>query len=88
MDNGTSQSQQAHSVWKKLLDDHIARTELAVAEAARLQEQLLVQNKIAIDEAAKFSRASLDYAAELAGEWRKLTLEATRRVVDFATPKV
>ena len=73
----------AQAAWKKMVDDHVTRMELAYAEVARVQEQALAQNRQAIDEMAKLSRDSVDYFAQLTAEWRKLTLDATRKTADL-----
>ena len=39
----------------------------------------------AIDEMAKLSRDSVDYFGQLSAEWRKLTLEATRKAAELLT---
>ena len=57
--------------------------ELAYAEMGRLQEQALAQNHKAIDEMAKLSRDSVEYVGQLAAEWRKLTLDATRKSAEL-----
>ncbi len=83
-----SQVQENETAWKKLVDDQVARTELAYAEVARIQEQVFAQNKLAIDEMAKLTKSSVDYLAELTNEWRKLTIEATKKATDFSSWKV
>ncbi len=87
-DEKTSQVQETQAAWKKMVDDQIARTELAYAEMARVQQQVLTHNKEAIDQMAKLTKDSVDYLAQLGAEWRKLTLEATRRTVDLASFKL
>ena len=78
-----TKTSQVRDAWKKMVDDQVARMELAYAEMARVQEQALAQNRQAVDEMAKLSRESLDYVGQLSAEWRKLTLEATRNAVGF-----
>jgi methyl-accepting chemotaxis protein len=85
-----SQVREAQSAWKKAVDDHISRTESAFGEIARMQEQGLEQSRNAVDEMAKLTKDSINYYAQLSAEWRKLTLEATKKAVDFvssSTPK-
>jgi hypothetical protein len=86
-DTKTSQVQDHQAAWKKMVDDQIGRTELAYAEMARIQEQVLTHNKQAIDDMAKLTKDSVDYFAELSSQWRKLTLEVTRKAVDLASYK-
>ncbi len=81
----TSQVQEAKGAWKKIVDDSIARMEQGYAEIARAQEQALEHNRQAIDEMAKLQKDSLQYFGQLAAEWRKLTLEATRKTAELFT---
>lgn len=81
-ENKTSQVRDA---WKKMVDDQVARMELAYAEVARLQEQALAQNLKAIDEMAKLQKESLEYVGQLSTEWRKLTVEAAKNATSLFT---
>jgi hypothetical protein len=82
----TSQVREAVAgAWQKMLGDHLARVELATAELGRVQEQALEQNRLAIDEMAKLSRESVNYFGQLSAEWRKLTLDATRKAAELLT---
>jgi hypothetical protein len=84
----TSQVREAaQGAWTKMLGDTLARMELAGAEIARVQEQALEQNRHAIDEMAKLSKDSFNYFGQLSTEWRKLTLEATRKAAELLTPQ-
>jgi hypothetical protein len=73
----------AQAAWKKIVDDSVARVELAYTEMNRLQEQALAQNLKAVDEMAKLSRDSVEYMGQLAAEWRKLSLDATRKTAEL-----
>jgi hypothetical protein len=73
----------AQSAWKKMVDDQVSRMELGYAEMSRIQEQALAQNRQAMDDMAKLSRDSVDYFAQLGSEWRKLTLDATRKTAEL-----
>jgi hypothetical protein len=79
----TSQVRETQAMWKKAVDDQIARAELAYAEMGRLQEQALTQQRQAIDEMAKLTKESVDYFAQLSAEWRKLTLDAARKTAEL-----
>lgn len=82
----TSQVREAAAgAWKKMVDEHVARVELACGEVTRLQEQALAQNHKAIDEMAKLSRESVEYFGQLTTSFWKLTLEATRKTADLVT---
>ena len=74
-----SQVREAQDAWKKMMGDHVTRVEQAYAETARLQAQGLEQSQKAVDDLAKLSRDSIQYAFQLSAEWQKLTIEATRK---------
>jgi methyl-accepting chemotaxis protein len=78
-----SQVREAQDAWKKMMGDQVARMEQAFAEAARVQEQTLEQSRRAIDDLAKLSKDSVAYYGQLSAEWRKLTLEATRKAAEL-----
>jgi len=82
-DKVVSQVREAQSAWKKAADEQIARMELACGEMARMQEQSLEQGRHAVDEMAKLTKDSFNYFGQLSAEWRKLTLDATRKAADF-----
>ena len=48
----TSQVRETQGAWKKMVDDHLARVELACGELTRMQEQALAQNRRTVDEMA------------------------------------
>jgi hypothetical protein len=83
-DTKSSQSQHA-SPFTKPLADGVARAESAFAEYGKLEEKMLEHAVTGIDEAARLSKESLAYGAALMTEWRKLTLEATRRAASMMT---
>ena len=87
-ENKVSQVREASAGWKKIVDDQVARMELAHAEVARMQEQALTQNRQAIDEMAKLSKDSVEYFGQLQASFFKLTLDATRKAAELLTPQV
>ena len=78
-----SQVREAQDAWKKMMDEQLARMELAYGELARMQEQGLEQSRHAIDEMAKLSKDSINYFGQLNAEWRKLTIEAAKKAASF-----
>jgi hypothetical protein len=83
-----SQVRDAQQVWKKLVDDHVARVELACAEMSKAQEQALAQGQKAIDDMARLGRDNVAYLGQLSASFFKLTLEATRKAAELSTPQV
>lgn len=82
-----SQVRDAQGAWKKMMDEQIARMEAMYGEMARMQEQTLEQSKKAVDDMAKLTKDSINYFGQLSAEWRKLSLEATKKAADFMTVK-
>ena len=78
-----SQVQQAQGVWKKMIDDQVAKTTALHDELAKLEAQRSEQATQAIEEMARMTRESLSYMGQLSTEWRKLSLEATKRAAEM-----
>lgn len=73
--------------WAKAVSDGVERMKSMQDEAIRYENQGVAQAKVNIDEGARLMHEGLKYAQELGAEWRKLSLEATRRSVEMFTPK-
>jgi hypothetical protein len=82
-DNGASQVQQ--NPFKTLADEQIARMEAVNEELAKLQQKTLAQVQASGTEAIKMWAASFEYGAQLAADFRKLALDATKQSFAFAT---
>ena len=74
----TSQTQQIKDGFKKAIDDNAARVESAFSELGKLEAKGLEQACAQLDEATRLTKVSLAYASELAAQWRKLVIDATR----------
>ena len=79
----TSQTQQTTEAFKKMLTDQIARLEAMQAEAAKMEEKTANDAQAWIDEWAKLARESMTYATQISAEWRKMSLEATKRTFEM-----
>ena len=86
-EKSTSQAQQFKDTWTTMVEDHVTRVTAAWDEAAKIETKGLEQATSAIAELAKIQTETLGYFTHLPGEWRKLSLEATKRTADFLTPK-
>jgi hypothetical protein len=82
-ENKVSQVREAQDAWKKMMGEHVARMEQVYAETARLQAQGLEQGQKAVDELARLSKDSFQYMGQLSAEWRKLTIEATKKTAEL-----
>jgi hypothetical protein len=80
------QSQQMLETWTQLTQEQVARMTELSAEAQRMQGDAFARTREAIDETARLMKETLDYAAQLSNEWRRITLEAAKRTTPNATP--
>ena len=83
----TNPSQAQHEQWQKMIEQQAAQLKSFQEQAAALEAKNLEQARAAVDQMAKLVKDSFGYAADLSAEWRKLSLEATRRAADLFTPK-
>jgi len=81
------QSQQMLDAWSKMTQDQIARMDQMAEQMHKLQGQAVTRTQSAIDETARLMKETLTYATDLSTEWRKITLDATKRAADAVTPK-
>ena len=71
--------EKAWEVWRKMTDDSIARMSAFYAEIDKVEAKNLERAEQAMHEAAKLTKDTLAYGAQLGAEWRKLSLEAIQR---------
>jgi len=83
-----TQTQQAFDAWKKVVDENIARMGSMYEELAKFEGKGVDQARTAIDEFSKLCKESLSYATQFSSEWRRVSLEATRRTAELMTPRV
>jgi hypothetical protein len=74
--------EKAWEVWRKMTDDSIARMTAFYAEVDKLEAKNIERAEQAMNEAAKLTKDTLAYGAELGAEWRKLSLEALQRATE------
>lgn len=87
MADQNKQAQQNLDSWKKMVDEQMARVTSIYDELSKVEGKQIDQLRSGIDEAAKMMKESLAYATQLTAEWRRLSLEATRRAADFMGSK-
>ena len=75
-----------YDAWRKAMEDGLDRMRGACEEFGRVEAQGAVQARTAIDEGARLMRESVQYATTLSAEWRRASLEATRRTLEMMTP--
>jgi len=82
-----AQSQQMKDAWNKMVTEQSDRVAAMYDEVAKLETKGFEQTRTAIDETTKLVRSSIEYQMQLASEWRKLALDATRRAAEMLTVK-
>ncbi len=68
-------------------DTNATRVQQMFEELAKAEGKGFEQARTAIDEWSRLMKETLAYGEKLAGEWRRLAVEATRRAADFTTAK-
>lgn len=69
------------------IESQLKRVEAFYAQLAELEAKAIEQQTKAIEETLRLSREGLAYGATLSAEWRKASLEATRRTLQmFSSP--
>lgn len=71
--------------WASLTREGVSRMQAFFDEFAKLEASQYERTRSAADEMAKLVGDTFSYANQLSGEWRKLTLEATRRSTEMLT---
>lgn len=82
------QPQQFLDVWVKMTNEQVARMDQMAEQLHKLNGQTVERTREAIDETARLMKESLSYATQLSTEWRKITLDATKKAADMVAPKV
>jgi len=81
------QPQQFLDVWVKMTNEQVARMDQMAEQLHKLNGQAVERTREAIDETARLMKESLTYATQLSTEWRKITLDATKKAADMVAPK-
>jgi hypothetical protein len=85
--NGFVQPQQVLELWAQMGQEHVARMDQMAEQIQKAQAQAAERAAEAIDESARLMKETMTYATQLSAEWRKITLEATRKAAEMAAPK-
>ena len=83
----SEQGQQMKDAWNKMVNEQTDRIAAMYDEVSKLETKGFEQTRAAIEESNKLMRSSLEYQMQLAGEWRKLALETTRRAAEMMALK-
>ena len=84
----TQQMQQIPEFFKKFVDDQASRMQAMSAEASKLESKMLENASLVVDESAKMMKESLAHAVNLSAEYRRMSLEATKKLTSWLTPRV
>jgi len=69
----------AFEAWQKMADDSVQRAVAFYTELDKLESKGVERTAIAVDELAVLQKETLAYGAQMAAEWRRLTLEAIKQ---------
>ena len=83
-ESNRSHTQQTPDAWTNAFGDHVGRIEAFYAGVDGFQAKAMEQARTNLDEMNRLTKESFAYAAQLAGAWRKLTIDATRRATETA----
>lgn len=73
--------------FQKATNDSVERMNAAFGEFAKMQKSSVEQSMQQFDEMSKIWKATVNYQLELQETMRNTMLEATRRSMEFMTPK-
>lgn len=82
--NGAAAAFDPMQTWTRLTQENIVRVQALYDELAAWEAKAYDRAKQTADQLADLANESLAYASKLAGEWRALTLEATRKAAEMA----
>ena len=76
---------QSHNsgAWKRMVDEQTGRVESLYAEVAKLEDKGIERMHAAVEESARLMKDTFTWYGELSSEWRKVTLDATRRAAEL-----
>ena len=78
-----SQSHNTSGSWKRMVDEQTGRVESLYAEMAKVEDKGIERMQAAVDESARLMKDSFSWYGEMSAEWRKMTLDATRRTAEL-----
>ncbi|MEW5737331.1 MAG: hypothetical protein AB1938_00305 [Myxococcota bacterium] len=84
--SATSQVQQAVpgvEFWRKAVEEQNARLGQMYDEAAKAHAKWIEFGNNQLDEMTEFAKTGFNYVNELAADFRKLSLENTKKALDF-----
>jgi hypothetical protein len=83
-----SQMQHAQETWTRLVTEQLGRVESTFAELTKAEGAGAERATGLVDQWARLTRESIGYSLQVSEEWRKRSLEATRKAFELALPKL
>lgn len=71
----------------KMSAEQLERMEQMTAQFEEMQQKTLARAYEAIDESARLMKESIAYTVKLSEEWRKITVDATKKAAEASTAK-
>lgn len=70
-------------LWRAMFEAQTARFDAMLVEMERLERERHERSVQAIDDVTRLVKSTLDYQRDLAGEWRKLGLDAAKKSAEL-----
>ena len=70
-------------VFKKATDESLNRIGQMLDEATKMQAKFFEASTQSIDESSELAKTSIKYVTELSTEWRRISLESTRKAMEL-----
>ncbi|HEY3352636.1 MAG TPA: hypothetical protein VGQ83_05275 [Polyangia bacterium] len=74
------------AAFRALCEEQAGRMTAIQEQVTKLEGEARERSENGVEEYARLMKESLRYGVEVSGQWRKLMVEATRRVADILTP--
>jgi hypothetical protein len=76
---------QSHNngAWKRMVEEQTGRVESMHAEMAKIEDKGIERMHAAVEESARLMKDSFSWYGEMSAEFRKMTLDATRRTAEL-----
>lgn len=70
-------------VFKKATDESLNRMGQMLDEATKLQAKFIEASTQSFEEGSEFAKTSVKYVTELSNEWRRISLESTKKAMEL-----
>lgn len=72
-----------NGAWKRMVEEQTGRVESLYTEIAKVEDKGIERMHAAVEESARLMKDGFSWYGEMSAEWRKMTLDATRRTAEL-----